>query len=63
MTDKYKIYYQSNSEPVKVIKNGSRPGVILRQASSVIFVDLEIADRIIDAMADLVDSIEAEVTR
>jgi hypothetical protein len=60
MTDsKHRIYYQSG-EPVKVLENKNRPGIILRQATSVVFVDYEIADALIDALCSIVDGIEAD---
>lgn len=63
MTDKFKIYFQSSSEPVKVLANRNRRGIILRQASSYVFIDAEVADAIIDAMCSIADEFEAEVQR
>ena len=63
MTDsKHRIYYQSG-EPVKILENRNRRGIILRQATSVVFIDYEICDQVIDALADLADQIEAEAQR
>ncbi|MGZ8178668.1 hypothetical protein ACXVUM_12120 [Williamsia sp. SKLECPSW1] len=59
MTDKRKFWIDMpGGEPVKLLKNQNRPGLIMRQATSVIFVDAEIVDQVIDAMCDLADQVE-----
>ena len=54
---------QPGRDPLKIIKNKYHPGIILRQGPVAVFVDLEVADIVIDGMCSLVDEIESEVAR
>lgn len=60
MADKTKFWIDlPGREPIKVLRNMNRPGAIIRQGPSVIFADIEVADRLLDAL----DAVLAEVQR
>ena len=58
MTDSLRIPIEGG-DPIKLLRNTNRSGVILRQGPVAIFVDIEVADLVIDALCSLVDEIES----
>lgn len=60
MADKVITFPNHDSDPIKLFRNINRPGVILRQGPSAIFLDVEVADRVIEAVGDLLDAIEVD---
>lgn len=60
MADKIITFPSHSSDPIKVFRNVNRPGVILRQGPSAVFLDMEVADQVIEAVGELLDAIEAQ---
>lgn len=61
MTDTIRIPVEDR-DPIKILSNNRRPGLIIRQGPVGVFIDLEVCDVVIDAMCSLVDQIESEVS-